>query len=147
MIKMEEGITEVLSDVNMAGGVTQQHYENVIRSFINSVSESETSNNYDCTMFRIYANQFNFNDSLRQEALFYYAECCISNDNLQEAITILENLCKEKMNRGIAPKALVRLGQIYCIMDNKRNATKYFNRLKKEFPRSIYNQLADCGKL
>jgi len=147
LLKMEDGLTEELSHIGTAGGPTLEYYENLIWSYVRAVEDSERSANFDCNIFKVYENQFNFNDSLRQEATFSLAECLISNGNLLEASVILEELSKEKMNRAVAPKTLVRLGQVHCVLENKSKAERSFRRLKKEFPRSIYNQLADCSKL
>lgn len=149
LLTMENGITQTTSSVDLTGGFANsiEHRENLINSFETTIAEFENSFLFDCNVFRVFANQFSFNDSLYQEAIFYYAECCISNNNLEEAIFVLEALSKEKLNRGVAPKVIVRLGQLHCISGDTKQAERYFKRLKKEFPRSIYNQIADCMRL
>lgn len=147
MLKMEEGTIEIVSDVATGGERTQEFYEKLIRDFMKAQADAEQSATFDCNVFNIYASQFSFNDSLFQEAQYSFAECNISNDRLEEAAAALETLCSEKMHKDVAPKALVRLGQVYCILGDNAKARRYFNRLKKEFPRSVYNQLADCGRL
>ena len=147
MLRMQEGNTEIVTGVSLAAGKNQDYYENLIRSFISVVEEAERSYMTDCSIFSIYANQFDFNDSLRQEALFYAAECLVNSDQLQAAANQFEDLSKEKLNRGVAPKVYVRLGQVYCLMGDRTKANRIFNRLKKEYPRSVYIQLADCNRL
>lgn len=147
MLKMEEGAIEVVSDVAIGGERTQAFYEKLIRDFMKATADAEQSTTFDCNVFNIYAGQFSFNDSLLQEAQYSFAECSISHDRLEDAAVALEALCSEKMHRGVAPKALVRLGQVYCILGDNARAQRYFARLKKEYPRSVYNQLADCGRL
>ena len=149
LLTMEDGVTKTTSSsVNSAGYANNQEFrENLIRSFDATIAEFEQSILFDCSMFKIFSSQFSFNDSLRQTAIFYYAECCVVTNNLEEAVFVLEALSKEKMNRTVAPKVIVRLGQLHCVTGDIRQADRYFKRLKKEYPRSIYNQVADCSRL
>ena len=151
ILTMENGNTIKTSDINLVTGGTptniREHRDNLVLSFIENIEKSEKSEMFDCMIFKAFASQFTFSDSLRQEADFYYAECCIGNNNLEEAQFVLETMSKEKLNKGVAPKVLVRLGQLCCVAGDTQQAEKYFKRLKKEHPRSIYTQLADCSRL
>ena len=150
LLTMENGITRTTNNADMTGGFStnsREYRENLFHSFVETVAEFENSTLFDCNRFRIFINQFSFDDSLRQEAGFYYAECLIGSNNIAEAIAVLDALSNERMDRGVAPKVIVRLGQLYCLVGNTRQADKYFKRLKREFPRSIYNQIADCSRL
>lgn len=151
LLTMEDGNTLKTNDVNLAaGGVpasVHEYRDNLVLSFIDNIEKAEKSDLFDCVIFKAFAAQFTFSDSLRQEADFQYAECCIGNNNLDEAFFVLETLSKEKLNRGVAPKVLVRLGQLCCVFGDTQQADKYFKRLKREHPRSIYTRIADCSRL
>jgi TolA-binding protein len=144
MLKMENDSTEIMSNVVLAGGNTTEYFEKLIRTFDNDVNKYDNMTMFDCGNFSIYANQFGFNDSLRQKAIYHYADCCSNHDLLEESAQVLEELLKEKMNKNIAPSVLSKLGQIYCLMDKKSKADKIFKRLKKEFPKVTFS---DCSKL
>ena len=147
MLKMENDNTEIMSNVVLAGGRTAEYFEQLIRAFDADVNKYENAEMYDCSNFLIYANQFDFNDSLRQKAIYYYADCCASRDLLVESMEALEGLVKNKMHRSIAPLALSKLGQIYCMLGERSKADRIFKRLKKEFPRSSLIQSADCSRM
>lgn len=82
------------------------------------------------------------------ETCYSLAECHISENNFQPALNELESiLIYEEIPKEIREKALIRAGQIECILGNKVNSSKYFITLRKEFPKSIYLPLADCNKI
>ncbi len=84
-------------------------------------------------------------DSLRYEAMFMRSECLIAKEEISEAQKVLSSLMNDKnLPTTILEKVLVRLGQVYCVMNKKQNAEEMFTRLKKQFPGSIYEPLANC---
>jgi hypothetical protein len=84
-------------------------------------------------------------DSLKYEALFMRSECLIAKDEISEAQKVLTSLMNDKnLPFPILEKVLVRLGQVYCVMNRKNDAEAMFSRLKKQFPGSIYEALANC---
>lgn len=98
-----------------------------------------------CPKFEQLAGIFPPDDSLYFESKFYNAECEIMHDDLVAAKIILEMLLeKEGMPGSVMQKVLVRLGQVYCVIGNKEKANTLFDRLKTEFPESIYNKIANC---
>ncbi len=77
---------------------------------------------------------------------FYLAECKIQfgeNSNAEELLKKLTE--KSTTDHLVLEKSIVRLGQLYCIMDKKDLAAGYFQRLKREFPKSVYLNFADCN--
>jgi TolA-binding protein len=103
--------------------------------------------NYEssCDKFSQLADSFTKDDSLYYEVLFYRSECLIMDDKLDDSKKMLDEILKSKLkSEDLSQRAIVRLGQIYCRWDKKTDATKYFTRLKKEYPKSIYLPLANC---
>jgi TolA-binding protein len=147
VLTMEDGITTVSNDISKAGATRAQLLEMLITNYIETVKKFENNKPVEPETFRMFSQQLAFNDSLRQDADYYSAEANLQHNNIDEAIGTLETLCNSKPNRAIAPKALLRLGQVYCLTGNTKDAEKYFKRLKKEFPRSPLNKSADCGRM
>lgn len=85
------------------------------------------------------------NDPLYWEVLFMICECYIIRENYEQARKRLESvLVNSGTNKGLRQKALVRLGQVYCVTNQPEDAQRYFTQLKKEFPTSLYLPLANC---
>lgn len=85
------------------------------------------------------------NDTLTHETKFYIAECHIAKNEFSQAMEILKKLEKnQNKSSEITQKTLVRLGQIYCVLDMKKESKQYFEKLKKSFPNSIYLKLSQC---
>ena len=147
MLKMENDVTEEMTNVVFAEERNVKYFDELIRTFDIDVGKYENTRMYDCNNFLIYSNQFTFSDSLKQLAIYHYANCCANYDLLDESVNTLEELVKNKMNRNIAPLALSKLGQIYCLQGEKKKAEKIFKRLKKEYPRSSLIQSADCHRM
>lgn len=79
------------------------------------------------------------------ETLFYASECFIAKNSFDPARKILiELLSRDDLNIDIKEKALVRLGQVFCIDGDVVSAERLFKQLKREYPKSIYLQIADC---
>lgn len=84
-------------------------------------------------------------DTLTYETKFYIAECYIAKNEFSQALDILKKLEQTTdTNSEITQKTLVRLGQIYCVLNMKDEAKKYFEKLKFKYPDSIYNKLGKC---
>ncbi len=146
-LAMENGKTTVGTHTGIFPSAGQEPTNaEFIQMFNKSIEEAESTDNYNCAVFKYFADKFTFSDSLRQEANFQLAECNINNNNLHNALELLETLTTEKMNKAVAPKILVRIGQVYCAIGDNAQAEKYFKRLKKEYPKSIFNQIADCSR-
>ena len=144
---MENGETKVIENLFPTEGGEKETRQDLINMFNKTVESLEMNNIYNCSVLKYFIEKFDFSDSLHQEAIFQYSECNINNNNLDEALWNLEELLQNKLNKNIVPKVLVRIGQIYCVLGETAQADKYFNRLRKEYPKSIYNKLADCGRL
>lgn len=142
-------IVRIDTSIVRAGELTFDNAKKLILGFYDLTHPQNTSAEatFECDTFLWYAKKLNFNDSLRQEALYQYAVCAMNNnpDNPSEAIDTLEALLDdETLNKGVKPKILCYVGQAYCQANNKNKATKYFKQLKKEFPKSEYLPLANC---
>jgi TolA-binding protein len=84
-------------------------------------------------------------DSIYFESKFFFAECNISTEKLKEAEVILQELLDDaKIPLSVLEKVLVRLGQVYCVIEKKAKAKELFTRLKSEFPSSMYLKIANC---
>jgi len=79
---------------------------------------------------------------------FYLAECKIQFGENNKAEELLKQLTeKSTTDHLVLEKSIVRLGQLYCIMDKKDLAAGYFQRLKREFPKSVYLNFAECNTI
>jgi hypothetical protein len=99
-----------------------------------------------CPKFRNISETISNGDSVYYESLFYLSECELIDKKIEEGRSNLELLVKDKkVPDTILQKSLVRLGQVYCVLNDKPKAQELFNRLKSEFPDSIYLKLANCA--
>jgi len=98
-----------------------------------------------CGKFESLSGTITDNDENFFEVRYYLVECMLRENKFEESRQELEFL----LNRRSVPdkvmeKILIRLGQIYCLQNKPDTAQPYFNRLKNEFPKSIYIPLANC---
>ena len=147
ILKMESDSTEIITNLIAGGERNIEYFEKIIRAFDADVIKYEKAEIFDCANFLMYSNQFEFNDSLKQKAVYHYGDCCFIHDMLDEAVIVFERLAKDKLNKNIAPLVLFKLGQIYCIKGEKNKAEKVFKRLKKEFPKHQLIKYSDCSKM
>jgi len=112
--------------------------------FLIAQQEFERSANV-CPEFVEILKLTNTSEPLYWEVLFMICECYIIRENYEQARKRLESvLVNSGTNKGLRQKALVRLGQVYCVMNQTEDAQRYFAQLKKEFPTSLYLPLANC---
>ncbi|MFP4528992.1 MAG: tetratricopeptide repeat protein [Candidatus Kapaibacterium sp.] len=98
-----------------------------------------------CKDFEQFARALPPGDSLYFEARFYWSECRIIYNEIAIARDILSEIIEDdRCPDSVTEKALVRLGQIFCVLGYESRAEGYFDRLRKEFPASIYIPLANC---
>ena len=121
--------------------------ESIGGQFDRAYREYENENyQSSCEKFRTFAETFAKGDSLQFEALFLHSECLLLENKLPQAENVLLSLLPDaKLPKSILQKVLVRLGQVYCVMDKEQTAEMYFARLRKEFPQSPYIRIADCS--
>ncbi len=121
--------------------------ESIAGQFDRAYREYENENyQSSCDKFRTFAETFAKGDSLQFEALFLHSECLLLENKLSQAENVLLSLLPDaKLPKSILQKVLVRLGQVYCVMDKEKSAEMYFSRLRKEFPQSPYIKIADCS--
>lgn len=101
-----------------------------------------------CPKFEGYATHLPDGDPLKLECQYFMSECYIMRNAFEPAKKILVDLMNDSgVDGALLERCLIRLGQVYCVTNNKRQADKLFSRLKKEFPGSIYVPLADCTNL
>ena len=77
---------------------------------------------------------------------FYMAECRMSDNSFAEPEKIYYELINStNVLPDIRQRALVRLGQLFCVTDRKDEAQKCFSRLKNEYSDSKYLKVSDCN--
>lgn len=98
-----------------------------------------------CNDFKLLMNTLEKDDSLQIEASFFYAECLIEFNDFYVAEILLNDL-KQTRNKpeSIDQKVLVRLGQLYCILNAIDRAYMIFEEFNTKYPDSIYKPLAKC---
>jgi len=83
-----------------------------------------------------------------QILLYYSSECYIAKNMFEPAKKLLiDVLSSDELFDDIKEKALVRLGQVYCIENKKKEAERLFSQLRREYPQSKYLKLADCDAI
>jgi len=98
-----------------------------------------------CLEIKSFAETFAEGDSLKFEAMFYKSECLILKQDFEEAEKVLSEITKDKQTpNSVLEKSLVRLGQVYCALDRKKEAQAIFSKFRKQFPNSIYKEIANC---
>ncbi len=121
----------------------------ILKDFASALKDFDESK-FDLALlkFRYLKETIAKTDSLHFEAVFYESECLISNTEYDEALELLNYLSNtsSSMNKT-DEKTMLRKGQIYCAMDNKKEATNTFANFKKKYPKSIYSKLANCESL
>lgn len=132
--------------VVVSGGTSSQVSSSLEEQFDDAVRFFDNENyGAACDKFNQFAQTIAQGDSLYYEAVFYSSECSLIRGDMNAGKQLLNGLLAEKTLPDIClQKTLVRLGQIYCMEDNKIKASQYFNRLKREFPNSVYNKIANC---
>jgi TolA-binding protein len=98
------------------------------------------------SMFEVYSETLPPSDSLYHETLFFISECYVSMDNLNKAKALLEELeIFPGVDDAVMEKVYVRLGQIWCVLDDELRAEAYFQMLREKYPNSVYIPLANCS--
>ena len=131
--------------INVKDNIKQQ--KPIIVMQFDKASDNFEKGNYDeaCEQIDMFTQTFAKGDSLQYESLFLKSECLIDKEEIEKAERILYNLYTTKyLPSSIMEKVLVRLGQVYCVEDRKKDAEKLFNKLKNKYPNSIYLPLANC---
>ncbi|MBI5326023.1 MAG: hypothetical protein HZB41_12255 [Ignavibacteriae bacterium] len=110
-------------------------------SEVNDVKNMDAS----CLEIKSFAETFAEGDSLKFEALFYKCECLIYKQKFHEAEKELNDLIKEKqIPNSVLERSLIRLGQVYCALERRKEAQAMFAKFNKQFPNSIYKEIANC---
>lgn len=119
---------------------------NIINDYDEALSQFDLGN-YSAAerKLRALSETLKEDDTLTYKTKFYLAECHIAKNEFSQALQILKKLeIIDDTNSEIKQKTFVRLGQIYCVLNMKENAYKYFEKLKMKYPDSIYNKLGKC---
>lgn len=99
-----------------------------------------------CNDFKLLMNTLDKDDSLQLEASFFYAECLIELNDFYVAEILLNDIRNTRnIPTSIEEKVLVRLGQLYCILNAIERAYQMFNEFNSRYPDSIYKPLAKCN--
>jgi TolA-binding protein len=126
--------------------------ENINRSLsveLDSAIYLFNNGKYDiaCEKFGILQETLKENDSLYHEAVFYSAECLIVHNEYKLANRLLNDIMNNELNSNLKQRVLLRQGHILCALGDESTAQWYFDKLKTDYPNSIYNKLADCNTL
>lgn len=98
-----------------------------------------------CDMYDQLAQTIAEGDSLDYEVRFMLSECAAENQDFKKSLSILKELAiADGIPNAVLEKALVRLGQVNCVLEKKNDAEAAFTLLKKQFPKSAYLKLATC---
>jgi TolA-binding protein len=126
--------------------------ENIKRSLsveLDSAIYLFNSGKYDeaCDKFGILQETLKEKDSLYHEAVFYSAECLIVHNEYKLANRLLNDIMNNELSANLKQRVLLRQGHILCALGDESTAQWYFDKLKSDFPKSIYLKLADCSTL
>jgi TolA-binding protein len=144
-----EVIKERFSDTTLIvlPTVTAEKRKGYSDDFSAAVKEFDDENyKQACPKFRSFAETFSPGDSLYYEAQFFYSECLIQENKIEQGKTILQKIENDdQLTDIVRERVLVRMGQIYCLEDKEEKAEEYFRTLRNDYPRSLYIPLADCS--
>jgi TolA-binding protein len=139
-------LEEVISETIVLNSQSVSEPIDIIRDYEDALTQFDMGN-YSAAERKLQAlsETLKEDDTLTFETKFYIAECHIAKNEFSQALELLKKLNKSADKNGdLKQKTLVRLGQIYCVLNMKKDAENYFNELKKKYPNSIYNQLGQC---
>lgn len=139
--------TEVYSENISIVANSNNDEADIVLSYDNALNLFN-SGNYTSSLekFKALSETLKENDTLIYETQYYIAECHIAKNEFSKAMDILKKLEITSDNKSeIMQKTLVRLGQMYCILNMKKDANGYFKKLKSRFPHSNYNKVANCN--
>lgn len=139
----EKNINETFNFANTSADKSSD----VVGSYQDALAIFDTGNYaLSAEKFRALSETLKEKDTLISEINFYLAESYIANNEFSKAMDILKKLESENnQNIELNQKVLVRLGQIYCILNMKNEANKYFKKLAKFYPNSVYLKLSNCN--
>ena len=100
-----------------------------------------------CERFGVLQETLKDKDSLYHEAVFYSAECLIVSNEYKLANRLLNDIMNNDLSANLKQRVLLRQGHILCALGDESTALWYFDKLKTDYPNSIYNKLADCNSL
>jgi TolA-binding protein len=100
-----------------------------------------------CDKFGILQETLKEKDSLYNETRFYSAECLIVHNEYKLANRLLNELMNNDLSANLKQRVLLRQGHLLCALGDESTAQWYFDKLKSDFPKSIYLKLADCKTL
>lgn len=124
---------------------SKNNVNNYLKEAINKFEEGKEQDK-SCEMFKSIVETYIQSDSVYYEAKYYTAECEITRNEIEKAKKILDVLYPDvNVPSEIKERVIVRLGQIYCLLNNPSLAQKYFNELKRMNPNSIYLKVANCN--
>lgn len=136
------------SDETFASVQTSPFYDPSSRSHLLETAITQIENgNIDngCAKIREFLSSSPPPDSLYFEAKFYEAECAIQNNKLNAALDLLLQLQKDhRIPNLLWQKTTVRIGQVYCVLNNRGRAQYYFQLVLSRFPDSPYRAVATC---
>ncbi len=79
------------------------------------------------------------------ETLFYASECYIAKNSFEQSQRLLvQVLSSDVLSDDLKERAIVRLGQVFCVLGDAVSAERLFRQLRREFPKSIYISIANC---
>lgn len=79
------------------------------------------------------------------EIRYYIAECDISENKIEKAKKDLLNLYFiNYLKDNIREKVILRCGQLACYDKQKEKAQEFFDELRKNYPKSELNKIANC---
>lgn len=100
-----------------------------------------------CKKFSLLQETLKENDSLYYETIFYNSECLIVHNEYKLANRLLNDLMNKPLSGNLKQRVLLRQGHLLCALGDENTAQWYFDKLKSEFPNSIYVKLATCSSL
>ncbi|MCX7737203.1 MAG: hypothetical protein N2319_10880 [Candidatus Kapabacteria bacterium] len=131
---------------NTDSNTKNEYYDYLSEIFDNALEKFDRKDFKNaCNDFKLLMNTLEKGDSLQLEASFFYAECLIEYNDYSVAEILLNDLRNiENKPESISEKVLVRLGQLYCILNARERAYKIFDEFNQKYPNSIYKPLAKC---
>ncbi len=135
------------SNINNSGQNDKIEYYDFLSKIFESALEKFDRKDFKSASndFKLLMNTLEQGDSLQLESSFFYAECLIEFSDYSVAEILLNDLRNiNNKPESISEKVLVRLGQLYCILNATERSLKIFEEFNQKYPHSIYKPLAKC---
>jgi len=125
---------------------TNEPLSNELQSAIKLFEDGETT--LACERITEILSKINKASNDYYETLFFASECFIAKNSFEPSQRLLvQVLSSNDITDDLKERAIIRLGQVFCVQGDAVSAERLFRQLRREFPKSIYIPIANCDNM